>query len=90
MDVIDIFKTKKIGDKVSLEGWVRNNRNQKEFGFIDFYDGTTVNSLQIVYTKELDNFDEISHYLVGSAIKCEGELVESNGKQAFEVKPSKI
>jgi len=90
MDVIDVFKTGKIGDKVSLEGWVRNNRNQKEFGFIDFYDGTTVNSLQIVYTKELDNFDEISHYLVGSAIKCEGELVESNGKQKFEVKPSKI
>ena len=90
MDVIDIFKTKKIGDKVSLEGWVRNNRNQKEFGFIDFYDGTTVNSLQIVYTKELANFDEISHYLVGSAIKCEGELVDSNGKQAFEIKPSKI
>ena len=90
MDVIDIFKTKKIGDKVSLEGWVRNNRNQKKFGFIDFYDGTTVNSLQIVYTKDLDNFDEISHYLVGSAIKCEGELVESNGKQAFEVKPTSI
>ena len=90
MDVIDIFKTKKIGDTVSLEGWVRNNRNQKEFGFIDFYDGTTVSSLQIVYTKDLENFDEISHYLVGSAIKCEGELVESNGKQKFEVKPSKI
>ena len=90
MDVIDIFKTGKIGDKVSLEGWIRNNRNQKEFGFIDFYDGTIVDSLQIVYTKELDNFDEVSHYLVGCAIKCEGELVESNGKQVFEVKPSKI
>ena len=90
MDVIDIFKTKKIGDKVSLEGWIRNNRNQKEFGFIDFYDGTTVNSLQIVYTKDLDNFDEISRLLVGSAIRCVGELVESNGKQAFEVKPEKI
>ena len=52
MDVIDIYKTGKIGDKVTLEGWVRNNRNQKEFGFIDFYDGTIVDSLQIVYTKE--------------------------------------
>ena len=90
MDVIDIFKTGKIGDKVTLEGWVRNNRNQKEFGFIDFYDGTIVDSLQIVYTKDLDNFDEVSHYLVGCAISCEGELVESNGKQKFEVKPSKI
>ena len=90
MDVIDIYKTGKIGDKVTLEGWVRNNRNQKEFGFIDFYDGTIVDSLQIVYTKDLDNFDEVSRYLVGCAIKCEGELVESNGKQKFEVKPSKI
>ena len=36
MDLIDVFKTKKIGDTVEIEGWVRNNRDQKEFGFIDF------------------------------------------------------
>ena len=90
MDLIDVFKTKKIGDKVTLEGWVRNNRDQKEFGFIDFYDGTTVDTLQIVYTKELDNFDAVTKILAGSAICVEGELVESNGKQKYEVKPSKI
>ena len=90
MDLIDLFKDKKIGDKVTVEGWVRNNRNQKEFGFIDFYDGTTINNLQIVYDKTLSNFDEVSHYLVGSAIKVEGVLVESNGKQVFELKPESI
>ncbi|HOB25815.1 MAG TPA: asparagine--tRNA ligase [Bacilli bacterium] len=90
MDLIDVFKTKKIGDKVSLEGWIRNNRDQKEYGFIDFYDGTTVNTLQIVYTKDLSNFDEVAHYLCGSSIEVEGELVESNGKQVYELKPSKI
>ncbi len=90
MDLIDVFKTKKIGDKVSLEGWIRNNRDQKEYGFIDFYDGTTVNTLQIVYTKDLSKFDEVAHYLCGSSIKVEGELVESNGKQVYELKPSKI
>ena len=80
MDLIDVFKNKKIGDKVTLEGWVRNNRDQKEFGFIDFYDGTSINTLQIVYDKNLSNFDEVSKILAGSSIMVEGELVESKNK----------
>ena len=90
MDLIDVFKTKKIGDKVELEGWVRSNRDQKEFGFIDFYDGTTFDTLQIVYTKELSNFDEISRILIGSSIKVKGELVKSSGQQDIELKPESI
>lgn len=90
MDLIDVFKTKKIGDEVKLEGWVRNNRDQKEFGFIDFYDGTSIDTLQIVYTKELDNFDEITKVLAGSSIEVKGNLIESNGKQDYELKPSSI
>ena len=90
MDLIDVFKTKKIGDKVKVEGWVRNNRDQKEFGFIDFYDGTSINTLQIVYTKDLANFDEVSKILAGSSIIAEGTLVESNGKQEYELKPETI
>lgn len=90
MDLIDVFKTKKIGDTVELEGWVRNNRDQKEFGFIDFYDGTSVNTLQVVYTKELANFDSITKIHPGSAIEVKGTLVESNGKQEYELKPESI
>lgn len=90
MDLSDVFKTKKIGDKVKLNGWVRNNRDQKEFGFIDFYDGTSINTLQIVYDKNLPNFDEVSKILAGSAIEVEGTLVESNGKQEYELKPETI
>lgn len=90
MDLVDLFKNKKIGDEVTVEGWIRNNRNQKEFGFIDFYDGTSINTLQVVYTKELSNFDEVSHYLVGSSIRVSGTLVESNGKQEYELKCENI
>lgn len=90
MDLIDVFKKKKIGDEVKVEGWVRNNRDQKEFGFIDFYDGTTINTLQIVYDKSLANFDEVSHILVGTSIEASGILVESNGKQKYELKPNNI
>ena len=90
MDLIDVFKTKKIGDEITLEGWIRNNRDQKDFGFIDFYDGTSLESIQVVYTKDLNNFDEVCHALCGSAIKVTGKLVESQGKQEFEVKPDSI
>ena len=90
MDLIDVFKNKKIGDDVVLEGWVRNNRDQKEFGFIDFYDGTSINTIQIVYNKDLPNFDEVSKILAGTSIVVNGTLVESVGNQEYEVKPNKI
>ena len=59
MDLIDIFKTKNIGDSVKVEGWIRNHRKQKDFGFIDFYDGTSFKTLQVVYDKDNKNFVEI-------------------------------
>ena len=90
MDLIDLLKNKKIGSKVELEGWIRSNRDQKDFGFIDFYDGTSFESLQIVYDKTLSNFDEVSKYLLGSSIKVNGTVVESQGKQDIELKAESI
>ena len=45
---------------VLIQGWIRTNRDQKEFGFINLNDGSTVNNVQIVYDKTLDNFDLVS------------------------------
>ncbi len=92
MDLKDLLKQADnyLKKDITLQGWVRNNRDQKEFGFIDFYDGTCVDTLQIVYTNELDNFDEVRKVLCGSSIEVCGKLIESNGKQKYEFKPSKI
>ena len=90
MDLINVFKNNKIGDKIIIEGWIRNHRPQKEYGFIDFFDGTCFNSLQVVYDNKLDNFDDITRLLVGSAIKVEGTLVTSSGKQDMELKAEKV
>ena len=84
MDLIKIFNEKKIGDNVKVEGWIRNNRAQKTFGFIDFFDGTCFESLQIVYDNELPDFDSLTHLHVGASIEAEGILVESNGKQKMK------
>ena len=90
MDLCDILKNKKLNSKVELEGWIRSNRDQKDFGFIDFYDGTSFETLQVVYDKTLSNFDEVSKYLLGSAIKVNGTLVKSQGNQDVEVKAESI
>ena len=29
-----------IGKTITIEGWIKNHRKQKEFGFISFSDGT--------------------------------------------------
>ena len=79
------------GKEVTLLGWIRNHRDQKEFGFIDFSDGTCMNHLQIVYDTELNNFEDIQKLLVGSSIEVSGLIVESSGdNQAYEMKAKKI
>ena len=84
--------TKKyIGKEVTLEGWIRNHRKQKEFGFISFSDGTFFTQVQIVYEKDIKNFDDIQKYHVGSSIKVVGKVVESPKEgQAFEVQAKSI
>lgn len=76
------------GEKVTVYGWIRNNRAQKEFGFINLNDGTFFETIQVVYESEfLPNFKETQKYRVGSAVKVEGVLlVTPNNKQPFEIK----
>ncbi|HIS12606.1 MAG TPA: asparagine--tRNA ligase [Candidatus Onthocola stercoravium] len=83
-------KDELLDKKITVSGWIRNHRPQKEFGFIDFSDGTCFNHLQIVYDTSLDNFSEISKLLVGCALEVTGVLVKSSGNQDVEVKASKI
>ncbi len=93
MDVKDLFANIKDLENttVTLEGWVRNNRNQSNFGFIDFNDGTYFQNLQLVYEKDLKDFDMISHIRVGSALRVEGKLVRSEGSgQSHEIKVSHV
>ena len=42
MDLKELYeKIDEFMDKeIELSGWIRNHRKQKEFGFIDFSDGT--------------------------------------------------
>ena len=77
--------------EVTIQGWIRNHRKQKEFVFIDFSDGTCFNHIQVVYDDKLDDFDDIQKYHVGSAIEVSGKVVASPKEgQAFEIQASKV
>ena len=92
MDLRDLFKDiVSLQDKeVTVQGWIRNHRDQKTFGFIDFSDGTDFRHLQIVYDNSLDNFVETQKLLVGSAIQATGTIVPSTGSQDYEMRATKI
>ena len=83
-------KDELLDKKVIVRGWIRNHRPQKEFGFIDFSDGTCFKHLQIVYGNTIKNFDDIAKLLVGCSLEVEGVLVKSSGNQDVEVKADKI
>ncbi|PKK87529.1 MAG: asparagine--tRNA ligase [Tenericutes bacterium HGW-Tenericutes-8] len=79
------------GKQVVIAGWVRTNRAQKEFGFLNINDGTTLSNLQVVYEEKLENFTEVQKYRVGSSVEVTGELVLTPSmKQPFELKASKV
>ncbi len=78
-------------DIVQIQGWVRTNRSNKNVGFIELNDGTYFRNVQLVYTNELENFEEVSHYLTGTALTVVGKFKLTPGmKQPFEVEVTSI
>ncbi len=93
IDVKDLYsKLDDYMDKdVILQGWIRNHRKQKEFGFIDFSDGTCFKHIQLVYDNGIKDFDAIQKYHVGCAITVEGKVIKSVGAgQDFEIQVKNI
>lgn len=80
-----------LNTQITVNGWVRTIRDSKTFGFIELNDGSCLKNLQIVFEDNLPNFAEICKYGVCTSLIVEGTLVESQwGKQAFELKASKV
>lgn len=82
---------KYLDKEVTLSGWVKKNRDQKNFGFIEFNDGTTFKGIQVVYDENISNFSEIASLNVYSSIKVKGKVVKSIGKgQDYEIHADEI
>lgn len=93
ISIRDIYKREKefIDREINIQGWIKTSRSSKNFAFIELTDGTIFNSLQIVYGKDLENFEEVEKFPISSSLNVFGKLVKSpGGKQKFEVQATKI
>lgn len=93
IDIKDLYENldKYQDSEVKLQGWIRNHRKQKEFGFIDFHDGTFFKSIQLVYDDTNSNFERIGKIHIGSAIEVKGKVISSPAEgQAFEIQVQEI
>ena len=77
--------------EILISGWVRTKRQSKNVSFVSLNDGSTINSLQVVF--DMNNFDEpfLDEITTGSSLLITGKLIKSEGKnQQFEIIASKV
>ncbi|MBM3893301.1 asparagine--tRNA ligase [Candidatus Dependentiae bacterium] len=76
-----------IDTTITIKGWVRSVRSQKEFSFITVNDGSTFNGLQLVMQATAPGYEETLNKLTtGTSIEAKGKLIKSMGKgQVYEL-----
>ena len=84
--VAEALKRTDFGATVNVKGWVRTHRSSKAVDFIALYDGSTINSIQIVIDPTAFDESLLKQITTGSCISVVGELVESQGSgQSVEI-----
>lgn len=76
---------------VTICAWVRTNRSQAQFGFLNVNDGSFFENLQVVYDSNLENFEEVSKYRVGVSVCVSGKVILTpEMKQPLELHASSV
>ena len=84
-----------MGKSVTIGGWIRTLRSNKNLAFIEVYDGSFFKTVQVVIDANLSSeglsFEEAIKLGVGACITVNGIVVKSLGaKQPFEIKAETI
>jgi len=85
------YATIGIGSTVTIKGWVRTKRGNKNVAFIAVNDGSIIHSIQVVADPASFNEDLMKQITTGACISVMGTLVESPGSgQAVEIHAREI
>jgi len=82
-----------VGQTVTVSGWARTVRMQKELAFVKISDGSCISELQLVVEKgTAEGWDDLdANGATGCAVTATGKLAKSEGAgQTVEVKVAKI
>ncbi len=77
--------------ELEVRGWIRTQRESKNFAFIELNDGSCFKNLQVVYDDTLADFAAVARYPLGTSLQVTGRLVPSPAAgQPFELKAAAI
>ena len=90
-EIVEVLRLTNYGQTVTVCGWVRSRRGNKNVSFIALNDGSTINNIQIVADAERFTDDDLRLVTTGACLSATGRLVESMGKgQSVEIQAEKI
>jgi asparaginyl-tRNA synthetase len=79
------------GATVTVKGWVRSKRGNKQIAFIALNDGSTIHNIQIVVDLARIPEEQLKAVTTGACIRATGQLVESQGSgQPVEIQAGEI
>lgn len=78
-------------ESITLKGWVRTRRDNKDFSFLELNDGSCLANIQCIADAGIPGYQDINKMTTGAAIGITGKLVESPGKgQKWEIHASSV
>jgi len=90
--IVDLLRHGQPDETVTIQGWVRTKREQKEFSFVEVNDGSSLAGLQVVINQDVPEYAEtMKRVSTGASVEIAGVLVESPAKgQRVELKAASI
>ncbi len=88
--IVELLKSAP-GTTVTVKGWVRSKRGNKQIAFIALNDGSTINNIQIVVDLARITEEELKTVTTGACLRVTGLLVASQGSgQPVEIQAAEI
>ena len=79
------------GKQITLGGWVRTLRDSKNIGFIELNDGSQFKPVQVVFERDLPNYDTVVKMLSGAALLVHGTVtLTPQARQPLEIHATQI
>ena len=89
--IAGLLSSKERNIDVTVKGWVRTKRGNKNVAFIALNDGTTINNIQVVVDPTDFSEEFLKDITTGASLRVEGVLVDSQGSgQPVEVQAKEI
>lgn len=86
-----LLATTPAGQEVTVKGWVRTKRGNKQVAFIALNDGSVIHTIQVVANPANFSDELMKSITTGSCLRVTGKLVESLGSgQPVEIQADEI